>query len=127
MEKTPSKYRLSYVRTWSNFAKSYGQTPRGIRGYELLGDVDFDTWKIQGNLGGEDFPDKVRGPLNEGGLFVEREGRVAFITTLYNTMTNISSRSTLTWLPRDLMDPILLLHPLHGHQLSRHPCLSHHI
>ncbi|EKM53444.1 glycoside hydrolase family 35 protein [Phanerochaete carnosa HHB-10118-sp] len=50
------------------------KTPRGIRGYSLLGSGDFDFWKIQGNLGGEDFPDKVRGPLNEGGLFVEREG-----------------------------------------------------
>ncbi|KAK7695246.1 hypothetical protein QCA50_002436 [Cerrena zonata] len=50
------------------------KTPRGIRGYQLLGGVDFDHWKVQGNLGGEDFPDKVRGPLNEGGLFVERQG-----------------------------------------------------
>ena len=54
------------------------QTPRGIRGYTLLStsdpSVDFSHWKIQGNLGGEDFPDKVRGPLNEGGLFVERQG-----------------------------------------------------
>ncbi|KAI0027626.1 glycoside hydrolase superfamily [Vararia minispora EC-137] len=48
--------------------------PRGIRGYSLLDDDDFETWKIQGNLGGEDFPDKVRGPLNEGGLWVERIG-----------------------------------------------------
>ncbi|KAI0783038.1 glycoside hydrolase superfamily [Abortiporus biennis] len=50
------------------------KTPRGIRGYKLIGGGDFDHWKIQGNLGGEDFPDKVRGPLNEGGLFVERQG-----------------------------------------------------
>lgn len=52
------------------------QTPRGVRGYRLLGGGDFDFWKIQGNRGGEDFPDKVRGPLNEGGLFVEREGTI---------------------------------------------------
>ncbi|TFK51150.1 hypothetical protein OE88DRAFT_1630669 [Heliocybe sulcata] len=50
------------------------KTPRGVRGYTLLGGTDFDYWKLQGNLGGEDFPDKVRGPLNEGGLFVERQG-----------------------------------------------------
>ena len=50
------------------------KTPRGIRGYQLLGGVDFDHWKVQGNLGGEDVVDKVRGPLNEGGLFVERQG-----------------------------------------------------
>ncbi|KIJ39023.1 hypothetical protein M422DRAFT_258178, partial [Sphaerobolus stellatus SS14] len=50
------------------------KTPRGIRGYKLLGGGDFDTWKIIGNFGGESGPDKVRGNLNEGGLFVEREG-----------------------------------------------------
>ena len=55
-------------------ASTLEQTPRGIRGYRLLGGGDFDAWKIQGNLGGEDYPDKVRGPLNEGGLFVERAG-----------------------------------------------------
>lgn len=49
------------------------KTPRGIRGYQLHG-AEFDTWKIAGNLGGEDGPDKVRGVLNEGGLFVERIG-----------------------------------------------------
>jgi len=50
------------------------KTPRGIRGYQLIGGDDFTTWKIQGNFGGEDGPDKVRGALNEGGLLVEREG-----------------------------------------------------
>ncbi|KDQ55125.1 glycoside hydrolase family 35 protein [Jaapia argillacea MUCL 33604] len=50
------------------------KTPRGVRGYTLLGGGDFDYWKVQGNLGGENFPDEVRGPLNEGGLFVERQG-----------------------------------------------------
>ena len=30
---------------------------------------------MQGNLGGESGPDTVRGPMNEGGLFVEREGK----------------------------------------------------
>ena len=32
------------------------------------------SWKLTGNLGGEDYVDKVRGPLNEGGLFAERQG-----------------------------------------------------
>ncbi|VDC04598.1 unnamed protein product [Peniophora sp. CBMAI 1063] len=50
------------------------KTPRGLRGYGLLGDVDFDHWKIAGNLGGEHWPDAVRGPMNEGGLYVERLG-----------------------------------------------------
>jgi beta-galactosidase GanA len=32
------------------------------------------TWKIQGNAGGEDLADPVRGPLNNGGLYGERNG-----------------------------------------------------
>ncbi|KIJ24287.1 glycoside hydrolase family 35 protein [Sphaerobolus stellatus SS14] len=39
------------------------KTPRGIRGYELLGGGDFDSWKIIGNFGGESAPDKVRAHL----------------------------------------------------------------
>ncbi|KFZ03366.1 hypothetical protein V502_11012 [Pseudogymnoascus sp. VKM F-4520 (FW-2644)] len=31
-------------------------------------------WKITGNLGGEDYKDRVRGPLNEGGSYAERQG-----------------------------------------------------
>ncbi|KAI0747487.1 glycoside hydrolase superfamily [Fomes fomentarius] len=49
---------------------------RGIRGFELIGGVGkFSTWKVQGKRGGyQNFPDRVRGVLNEGGLFGEREG-----------------------------------------------------
>ncbi|KAI0374491.1 hypothetical protein BV20DRAFT_1033302 [Pilatotrama ljubarskyi] len=52
------------------------KSPRGIRGFELVGGVGkFSTWKVQGNLGGyTGFPDRVRGVLNEGGLFAERAG-----------------------------------------------------
>lgn len=50
------------------------KNPRGIRGYTLLGGGDFTTWKLAGNLGGEDYPDKVRGGLNEGGFWAERSG-----------------------------------------------------
>jgi beta-galactosidase GanA len=32
------------------------------------------TWKIQGNQGGEDVADPVRGPRNNGGLYGERQG-----------------------------------------------------
>jgi len=32
------------------------------------------SWKIQGNAGGESIADSVRGPLNNGGLFGERNG-----------------------------------------------------
>ncbi|KAI0629927.1 glycoside hydrolase superfamily [Trametes polyzona] len=52
------------------------KSDRGIRGFELVGGVgNFSTWKVQGKLGGyTGYPDKVRGVLNEGGLFGEREG-----------------------------------------------------
>lgn len=45
--------------------------PRGILDYVFASPI---TWKITGNLGGEDYADRVRGPLNEGGLYVERQG-----------------------------------------------------
>ena len=66
---------------------------RGIAGFQL-NDGTFTTWKVQGKLGGytkyyvtrsgthpstdnievHSFPDKVRGVLNEGGLYGERQG-----------------------------------------------------
>ena len=51
--------------------------PRGILDYSLVsasGAATSITWKITGNLGGEHYIDKFRGPLNEGGLYFEREG-----------------------------------------------------
>ena len=49
--------------------------PRGILNYQLDGHAQSDiSWKVTGNLGGEDYRDHVRGPLNEGGLFAERQG-----------------------------------------------------
>lgn len=53
-----------------------GKEPRGIRGYALVGgDTTFDSWKLQGNLGGAAHaPDTFRGYLNEGGLWAERIG-----------------------------------------------------
>ena len=49
--------------------------PRGILAYNLDGHVQSDiSWKLTGNLGGEDYRDNVRGPLNEGGLYAERQG-----------------------------------------------------
>lgn len=47
------------------------KNPRGILDYTFASDI---TWKITGNLGGEDYADRIRGPLNEGGLYVERQG-----------------------------------------------------
>ena len=49
--------------------------PRGILSYSLSGHNPSDiSWKITGNLGGESYIDKTRGPLNEGGLYAERQG-----------------------------------------------------
>lgn len=51
------------------------KTPRGIMNYTLTGrPQDTITWKLTGNLNGEKYLDKVRGPLIEGGLFAERQG-----------------------------------------------------
>ncbi|KAI0602624.1 beta-galactosidase precursor [Biscogniauxia sp. FL1348] len=56
-----------------------GKAPRGILRYRLAGSSLFApatpiTWKLTGNLGGEAYADRVRGPLNEGGLYAERQG-----------------------------------------------------
>jgi hypothetical protein len=49
--------------------------PRGILSYDLSGHAQSDIkWKLTGNLGGEQYIDKTRGPLNEGGLYAERQG-----------------------------------------------------
>lgn len=49
--------------------------PRGILNYTLFGRPQSAIeWKITGNLGGEDYRDRARGPLNEGGLYAERQG-----------------------------------------------------
>jgi len=51
------------------------KNPRGILNYSLGGRSQSDVaWKLTGNLGGESYFDKVRGPLNEGGLYAERQG-----------------------------------------------------
>lgn len=47
------------------------KNPRGILDYDFASAI---TWKVTGNLGGEDYADRARGPLNEGGLFAERQG-----------------------------------------------------
>jgi beta-galactosidase GanA len=48
--------------------------PRGIRTAVLTGASTAITWRIQGNAGGEQPLDSVRGPLNVGGLYGERHG-----------------------------------------------------
>ncbi|ETS78462.1 beta-galactosidase A [Pestalotiopsis fici W106-1] len=54
-----------------------GKAPRGILRYNLKSSWFRSTpidWKLTGNLHGEDSVDRSRGPLNEGGLFAERQG-----------------------------------------------------
>ncbi|KAL1962757.1 hypothetical protein VTN77DRAFT_9211 [Rasamsonia byssochlamydoides] len=49
--------------------------PRGILAYALSHhDTSDITWKMTGNLGGEQYRDLVRGPLNEGAMYAERQG-----------------------------------------------------
>jgi hypothetical protein len=51
------------------------KNPRGILDYQISGhNKSSVSWKLTGNLGGEDYRDLSRGPLNEGGLWVERMG-----------------------------------------------------
>lgn len=59
------------------------KAPRGILDYKLHASkaangsdrvTPITSWKLAGNLGGEDYKDRFRGPLNEGGLFFERSG-----------------------------------------------------
>ncbi|MGE7136724.1 beta-galactosidase [Luteibacter sp. NPDC031894] len=48
--------------------------PRGLLSATFAGADTAVHWKIQGNTGGEDLPDPVRGPFNAGGLYGERMG-----------------------------------------------------
>lgn len=50
--------------------------PRGLLSYKLSSPSSSVpiTWKLTGNLGGEHYIDKTRGPLNEGGMYFERQG-----------------------------------------------------
>jgi hypothetical protein len=52
------------------------QRPRGLLDWRLSGHKKSDVhWKLTGNLGGSDkYQDLSRGPLNEGGLYPERQG-----------------------------------------------------
>ncbi|KAH9919183.1 glycoside hydrolase superfamily [Epithele typhae] len=66
------------------------KSARGIAGFSLVGGT-IHTWKVQGKVGGyTHFPDKVRGVMNEGGLFGEREG------------WHLPGFDTSTWQARDL-------------------------
>jgi beta-galactosidase len=52
----------------------YSKEPRGLISAEVVGGASTVTWKIQGDLGGEDPVDTARGAYNNGGLYGERAG-----------------------------------------------------
>ena len=59
-----------------DFATSTEQqkAPRGLAGAQLQGSAAAVSWRIQGDKGGEHIADPLRGPMNAGGLFGERNG-----------------------------------------------------
>jgi beta-galactosidase GanA len=48
--------------------------PRGLTGASLVGADPVIAWRVQGRRGGEVLVDRLRGPLNNGGLYGERAG-----------------------------------------------------
>ncbi|CEH11813.1 glycoside hydrolase family 35 protein [Ceraceosorus bombacis] len=58
--------------------REVAKKPRGITNFRWTGAQNDAQprveWSIAGNFGGERYPDKTRGPLNEGGLYGERQG-----------------------------------------------------
>jgi Beta-galactosidase jelly roll domain/Beta-galactosidase, domain 3 len=74
-------YVLNVLIDQTGFEESQTQgadlmkAPRGILSYDINGHSQSDvSWKLTGNLHGEAYEDQTRGPLNEGGLFAERQG-----------------------------------------------------
>lgn len=68
---------IDHMGEETNWTPGYDtmKTPRGILDYALSGHQQSDiAWKITGNLGGEEYVDKTRGPLNEGAFYAERQG-----------------------------------------------------
>jgi hypothetical protein len=64
---------------WNLMADDYHREARGLISASLTarGGQRFAVpieWRIQGNKGGESIVDTVRGPMNNGGLYGEREG-----------------------------------------------------
>ncbi|KAG8796599.1 hypothetical protein FRC12_016586 [Ceratobasidium sp. 428] len=72
------------------------KAPRGLRGYQLLGGSDFTSWKLTGNVEGESTTDVIRGPLNTGGLYVERIGAIYPSYTLNSAWNSSKTDATCT-------------------------------
>ena len=62
------------VRDASHNEASTENHPRGLTAVTLAGGDAQIAWKIQGDQGGENIVDTVRGPQNNGGLYGERAG-----------------------------------------------------
>ncbi len=81
---TPGEHVLAVVvrngsHNWDLFADDAHKEARGLIAASIApkGGQRFATpiaWKVQGNKGGEDIADLVRGPMNNGGLHGERLG-----------------------------------------------------
>jgi beta-galactosidase GanA len=50
------------------------KSPRGLMGAKLNGGSENVTWRLEGNQGGEQLQDPVRGPLNATGLYGTNHG-----------------------------------------------------
>ena len=59
---------------WDSARVDAHKEARGLTKAALTGAATGITWKIQGAQGGEDLADKLRGPMNNGGLYGERNG-----------------------------------------------------
>jgi beta-galactosidase GanA len=78
----PGAHQISVMvindsHNWDLGANDEHKEARGLISLELgkAGDAPLSIdWKIQGERGGEDIPDLVRGPINNGGLYGERMG-----------------------------------------------------
>jgi hypothetical protein len=83
-ELTPGQHVVSVMvrnnsHNWDLMADDYHREARGLISASLTskGGQRFAVpiqWRIQGNKGGEAIADRLRGPLNNGGLYGEREG-----------------------------------------------------
>ncbi|HEX7326632.1 MAG TPA: beta-galactosidase [Rhodanobacteraceae bacterium] len=63
---------MGHDEDWSHNGQY--KNPRGLLSAAWVGAATPIRWKLQGNRGGEDIADPVRGPYNNGGLYGERHG-----------------------------------------------------
>jgi beta-galactosidase GanA len=81
---TPGEHVISVMvrnnaHNWNLMADDYHREARGLISASLTkrGGQRFGvpiSWRIQGRQGGEEIVDRLRGPMNNGGLFGERQG-----------------------------------------------------